>query len=85
MKEAILELRNLPRHRILEYLVEAGGEQVGPIMVIGDGWEACLEEMEPAAVGSFRIPRDQLVIVGEDPCVEQVNSFMRRKTMRGGG
>ncbi len=80
-----LELRNLPGSRILDYLVEAGGEPTGDLTVSGGGWSACLEPMEPAVVGAMRIPRDRLVIVGDDSAVERISAFMRRQTMRGGG
>lgn len=80
-----LELRNLPRTRILEYLAEAKGQPAGELAVRGDGWLAWLEPMEPAQVGSFTIPRDRLVIEGEVTAVEPVHSLMRSRTMRGGG
>jgi hypothetical protein len=80
-----LELRNLSGFRIMDYLVEAGGEPTGDLAVSGEGWLARLEPMEPAVVGAMRIPRDRLVIVGDDSAVERISAFMRRQTMRGGG
>lgn len=80
-----LELRNLPRFRLMEYLVAAGGSPDGDGAVTGGGWWAWLEEMEAAQVGAMGIPRDRLVIEGEEAAVEAVQSFMRSKTMRGGG
>jgi hypothetical protein len=89
------ELRNLPRFRIKEYLEQAGGTVLdtvldghpnGTLRAAGDGWTASLEAMEPAQVGSFSIPRDRLVIEGDDKAaVERASAFMRQKTMRGGG
>ena len=80
-----LELRNLPGFRIMEYLAEAGGEPTGELIVSGEGWSAYLEPIEPAVVGAMRIPRDRLVIAGDDSAVERISAFMRCKTMRGGG
>jgi hypothetical protein len=80
-----LELRNMPGYRIMEYLVEAGGEPTGELAVSGAGWSAYLEAIEPALVGALRIPRDRLVISGHDSAVERISAFMRRKAMRGGG
>ena len=80
-----LELRNVPGFRIMEYLAEAGGEPTGDLTVSGEGWSAFLEPIEPAVVGAMRIPRDRLVIVGDDSAVERISAFMRRQTMRGGG
>lgn len=82
---AELELRNLPHHRLMEYLVEAGGEVVGVFSVRGDGWTAYLKCMDPVQVGTIRVPCDFLVIEGDSEAVERVYAFMRRKTMRGGG
>jgi hypothetical protein len=79
------ELRNLPRFRVREYLVEAGGGEVDDLTVTGAGWTATLTAMPPAQVGSFAIPRDLLVIAGDEDAVARVSAFMRQKTMRGGG
>ncbi|MBI5958149.1 MAG: hypothetical protein HY866_05415 [Chloroflexi bacterium] len=79
------ELRNLPRVRVIEYLEQAGGQQIAPWFVVGAGWTADLYELEPAQVGSLCVPCDQLVIEGNVPAVERVSAFMRQKTMRGGG
>lgn len=80
-----MELRNLPRFRILEYLVEAGGRPASDLAVSGMGWSAWLEEMEPAAVGSLTVPRDMLILEGDDEPVTALHKVMRLKTMRGGG
>jgi molybdopterin synthase sulfur carrier subunit len=80
------DLRNLPRDRIMGYLAEAGGVQDGHLAVVGQGWQARLEEMPPAKVGRFSVPRDLLIIEGSDAdAVQRVCAFMRHKTMRGGG
>lgn len=79
------ELCNLPRFRVMEYLEQAGGEPVAALEVAGDGWIAVLDALEPAQVGSVLVPRDRLVIEGDDPVVERVSAFMRQRTMRGGG
>ncbi len=80
-----LELRNLPRIRVLEYLAETNGQPTGRLAMRGDGWLAWLEPMEPAQVGSITVPRDLLVIEGIDTAVELVHALMRARTMRGGG
>ena len=80
-----LELRNLPRNRVLAYLREAGGRDVALQRVQGDGWTASLESMAAAQVGALTIPRAQLVIAGDAGAVRRIAAFMRYKTMRGGG
>lgn len=81
-----LELRNVPRNRVMEYLVEAGGETDGELSVQGDGWRGWLEELEPVQIITMTVRRDMLILEGdEDEQVNEVHAFMRRKTMRGGG
>lgn len=80
-----LELRNLPRFRIIEYLTEAGGKAVGALSVAGNEWVATLQPLPPAQVGVNAIRRDLLIIEGSDERVEVLHAFMRRKTIRGGG
>ena len=79
------ELRNLPRFRMREYWVEAGGRLTGDLSAEGDGWTIRLEPMDPARVGLFEIRRDLLIIEGEEAAVDTMAAFMRNKTMRGGG
>lgn len=81
-----LELRNVPRNRVMEYLVEAGGTEDGELAVQGEGWRGWLEEMDPVQVITMTIRRDMLIIEGDDQdAVDSARDFMRRKTMRGGG
>lgn len=80
-----MELRNVPRNRVMEYLQEAGGTPDGELSVSGEGWHARLEEMEPAQVITMTIRRDCLIIEGGDDIVPDVYAYLRRKTMRGGG
>ncbi len=81
-----LELRNVPRFRVLEYLEQAGGTPHTELAVQGDGWSAWLEELPPAQIITMTVPRDMLIIEGDDEAaVSEVRAYMRRKTMRGGG
>lgn len=81
-----MELRNLPRFRIMEYLQELGGTPTGELAVEGEGWRAWLEEMEPAVIVTLTVRRDMLILESEDQeTLDRVHAFMRYKTMRGGG
>jgi hypothetical protein len=77
-----LTLRNQPRFRVMDYLVQAGGALTEAFEVAGDGWIAYLEALEPAEVGIVKVPRDRLVIEGDGPAVERVSAFMRHATRR---
>lgn len=87
MQHIEMELRNLPRHRIIEYLQEAGGTRTAPtaLRVKGNNWEAWLEEMPPAKITVMSIRRDLLIIEGSDSAVPTIYDHMRFRTMRGGG
>lgn len=80
-----MELRNLPRQRILEYLGEAGGQPHpdDALRVDGEGWSAWLEELPPAIITVMTIRRDMLIIEGD--AAVPVYDHMRQRTMRGGG
>ena len=80
----VLELRNQPRYRVMNYLVEAGGTPDDVASVTAPRWAAFIESLEPDTVGIVEIPRDRLVIWGERTEVERVGAFLRRHTTRGG-
>jgi hypothetical protein len=83
-----LDLRNLPRERILGYLVDIGGIRQTPLealRVTGTNWSAWLEPQPTQYISIIRSERDLLVIEGEHDTAEKVYAFMRLKTMRGGG
>lgn len=73
-------IRAWPRFRIVNFLVEAGGEVTESLSVVGDRWSAYLEALEPHRVGIVDVPRDRLVIEGDARAVERVHAFMRQRT-----
>lgn len=73
-------LRAWPRFRIVNFLVEAGGEVTESLSVVGDHWSAYLEALEPDRVGIVDVPRDRLVIEGDKQAVERIHAFMRHRT-----
>ena len=86
MARVEMELRNLNREYVMNYLAEAGGQPDGPLRVQAADWTAWLEEMEPAQIITMRIARDMLIIDSDDgETLERIHKFMRQKTMRGGG
>jgi hypothetical protein len=84
---AEIELRYLPRFRVMDYLVQAGGEATDILSVVGPGWSAYVEALEPDRVGIVDVPRDRLVIEGDPAAVQRVHAFMYHtvRRMRGGG
>lgn len=80
-----LELRNVPRQRVLEYLEQAGGTLVEALVAQGSGWQARLQALDPVVLGIATIPRDLLILEGRPDALRPVYDHMRRMTMRGGG
>ncbi len=80
-----MEMRNLPLFRLQEYLVEAGSEQTGERSFVAERWTASIDTMEPVQIVTITVPRDLVVIEGDEDEVKRVQAFMRGKTMRGGG
>ncbi len=83
-----LDLRNMPRERVLEYLVEAGGVRRSPaeaLQVDGPNWSAWLDPQPTIYLSVIRIDRDLLIIEGDDEAATRIHNVMRLNTMRGGG
>ncbi len=74
-----VELRLLPRFRVLDYLEQAGGTATESWCVAGDGWQAEIVALEPDIVGRAEISRDRLLICGEEAAVARVAAFMQHK------
>ncbi len=77
-----IELRLIPRYRVMDYLVQAGGTPVESLSVAGQGWTATIEALEPDQLGIVQVPRDCLVIEGDEAAVERVRAFMQRQVDR---
>ena len=75
-------VRNRRRYHVINYLVQMGGKVTELLEVEGDGWTAYIEALEPVQVGLVEVPRDRLVIEGDERAVERVRSFMERNVRR---
>ncbi len=78
----VMELRHLPRYRLMSALQEVGGEAVDVASVAAPRWAAHIESLEPDIVGIVEVPRDRLVIEGERTEVERVHAYIRRQAGR---
>jgi hypothetical protein len=50
-----IELRYVPRFRVMDYLAQVGGTVTEMLCVVGDGWEAAIEALEPDQVGIVQV------------------------------
>lgn len=79
-----IKVRHVPRFRVMDCLVQAGGTLTDILEVTGDGWTASLEALEPDRLGMVAIPCDRLVIEGDPRQVERVSAFMQHHVTRRG-
>jgi hypothetical protein len=78
-----LEVRNLPAALIARDLVTEKGGRADGDAVLGDGWVVRFVSGEPVVTRLSRIPVLFIEVDGERE--DEITSFLRRKTMRGGG
>jgi hypothetical protein len=78
-------LNGLPLWLLREYLESLGGQTAGDGSVIGDGWQARLTQVEDYQIGSLRVGRVRLELVGNPAAVEQTRKALQPKMIRAGG
>lgn len=77
-------VHGVPIWLLQEYLEALGGIGEGET-VIGKGWQAHLEKMEPYRIGSLSIGRVKLLLEGDESVVSSLLEKLELKTLRGGG
>ena len=97
MTDAVHErvLRGIPRWLLVGYLEELGGASVeardgldllpDEDLVVGDGWQARLTQLEDYKVGSLSSGQVRLVITGDPDEVRGMLSRLAPRLFRGGG
>ncbi len=75
----------IPLWLLREYLVELGGRAIDDDVVEGDGWRAKLTKLPDHQVGSLRLGRVELKLVGEPEALAGLRPGLDRKTLRAGG
>ena len=78
-------LNGLPLWLLREYLESLGGHTVDDGTVEGDGWQARLTQVEDYQIGSLRVGRVHLELVGTPAAVEQTRQALQPKMIRAGG
>lgn len=78
-------IHGIPLWLLREYLVELGGRANGESVVEGDGWRAELTKLPPRAIGSLRVGRVELKLIGEPEALAALRPGLDRKTLRAGG
>jgi hypothetical protein len=88
-------LRGIPRWLLVGYLEELGGSTVetgdgldllpDEDLVVGDGWQARLTQLEDFKVGSLSSGQVRLVVTGDPDEVRGMLSRLAPMLVRGGG
>ena len=88
-------LRGIPRWLLVGYLEDLGGSAVEAStgldlspdedLVIGDGWQARLSQMEDFKIGSLSSAQVRLVVTGDPDEVRGMLSRLAPRLFRGGG
>ena len=80
------EIRGVPLWLLREYLVEAGGTVQSPDVIVGEGWQAHLTQLDDYQIGSLRVGQVWLEWQGEGPALAKAKELMAYKLhTRGGG
>jgi hypothetical protein len=97
MADAVHErvLRGIPRWLLVGYLEELGGSAVDASdgfdlrpdedLVIGDGWQARLTQLDDFRVGSLSSGQVRLLVTGDPDEVRGMLSRLTPRLFRGGG
>jgi hypothetical protein len=97
MTDAVHErvLRGIPRWLLVGYLEELGGSSIEARddldllpeedLVVGDGWQARLTQLEDFKIGSLSSGQVRLVISGDPDEVRGMLSRLAPRLFRGGG
>jgi hypothetical protein len=88
-------LRGIPRWLLVDYLESLGGSTVGSgdgialkpdeDLVVGDGWQARLTQLEDFRVGSLSSGQVRLVVTGDPDEVRGMLARLAPRLFRGGG
>jgi hypothetical protein len=88
-------LRGIPRWLLVEYLEGLGGTAIEPggssgladeeDLVMGDGWQARLTQMEDFRVGSLSSGQVRLEVTGDPDEIRGMLARLAPRLFRGGG
>ena len=79
------EIRGMPLWLMRDYLVDLGGKAKSSDTVVGEGWQAHLEQLPDYTIGSLRVGQIHLIWRGEGPAAEKVLPELEKKLLRAGG
>jgi len=85
MEEYTLEMRGIPRSRIIDYFLELDGERADEGRFKGQGWEVGVSEETLVALGSFRITATFVTFRCSKETRKKMMDEIQRHFLRNGG
>lgn len=79
------QVRGIPLWLLREYLQELGGKPLPGGGVEGEGWSACLVQVEDFTIGSIRVGQVRLELEATSEAWDRIRSGLENKLMRAGG
>jgi hypothetical protein len=79
------DVRGIPLWLLRAYLVEAGGTAEGDQIVVGDGWQVRLTQLEDFEVGSLRVGEIRVEWEGQGEAFARMQEILEQKLLRAGG
>ncbi len=79
------DVRGIPLWLLRAYLVEAGGTAESDDVVVGDGWQVRLTQLEDFEVGSLRIGEIHVEWEGDGEAFARMQEILEQKLLRAGG
>jgi hypothetical protein len=80
-----LSLRGIGVPIVIPYLIDLGGVETAPGLVVGQGWQARVWKGEPFQLHALRVGVTELEFGGDEAVVEQVVAAFQKKAIRAGG
>ena len=80
----VTQVHGIPLWLLRDYLQDLGGEALTEEVLDGEGWQARLQVLPPAQIGSLRVGRVQVEIEAEQDVLDRFLPAFERKTLRAG-
>jgi hypothetical protein len=77
-------VHSIPLWLLREYLEDLGGVVQTDESIVGDGWQARIEQLPPVQIGSLRVGRVELRLKGSQEALDALRPPLQCKTMRAG-
>ena len=85
MEEYTLEMRAIPRSRIIDYFLELGGDRTEEGRFKGQGWEVEVSREGLVVLGSFQVSAILVTFRCSKETRKKMTDEMRRHFLRSGG